>query len=171
MRETVSFLTEHGLQTEGIFRRSASVTVVRNIQHKYNSGTTVNFSPLEDVHLAAVMLKTFLRELPEPLLTYQLYNDIVNFHNVESSSQISTIHGMLQTLPEENYSSLKFLIQFLAQVSAQSEVNKMNNTNLAVVFGPNLLWGRDAAMTLKAIGPINNYTRALLDQHAEIFST
>lgn len=42
-------------------------------------GATVNFREIEDVHLAAVILKTFLRELPEPLLTYQLYNDIVNF--------------------------------------------------------------------------------------------
>lgn len=42
-------------------------------------GATVNFREMEDVHLAAVILKTFLRELPEPLLTYQLYNDIVNF--------------------------------------------------------------------------------------------
>ncbi|XP_036390904.1 rho GTPase-activating protein 1 [Megalops cyprinoides] len=170
MRETVSFLTEQGLQTEGIFRRSANVTLVRNIQHKYNSGEAVHFSQLEDIHLAAVILKTFLRELPEPLLTYQLYNDIVNFHNVDSSSQVSTIRSMLQRLPEENYVSLKFLIQFLVQVSAQCEVNKMNNTNLAVVFGPNLLWGRDAAMTLSAIGPINNFTRALLDLHSEIFN-
>lgn len=43
------------------------------------AGTTVNFREMEDVHLAAVILKTFLRELPEPLLTYQLYNDVVNF--------------------------------------------------------------------------------------------
>lgn len=42
-------------------------------------GETVNFREMEDVHLAAVILKTFLRELPEPLLTYQLYNDIINF--------------------------------------------------------------------------------------------
>ncbi|KAG7265458.1 hypothetical protein CRUP_002267 [Coryphaenoides rupestris] len=52
------------------------------------------------------------------------------------------------------------------QVSANSEVNKMSNGNLAVVFGPNLLWGRDNAMSLSAIGPINSFTRALLDlQH------
>lgn len=43
------------------------------------AGATVNLREMEDVHLAAVILKTFLRELPEPLLTYQLYNDIVNF--------------------------------------------------------------------------------------------
>uniref|UniRef100_A0A673X426 Rho GTPase activating protein 1 n=1 Tax=Salmo trutta TaxID=8032 RepID=A0A673X426_SALTR len=128
------------------------------------------FSQMEDVHLAAVILKTFLRELPEPLLTYQLYNDIVNFHNVDSSSQVTAIRNMLVMLPEENYASLKFLIEFLVQVSAQSEINKMNNANLAVVFGPNLLWGQDAAMTLSAIGPINNFTRTLLDQHYKVFS-
>lgn len=46
----------------------------------------------------------------------------------------------------------------------------MNNANLAVVFGPNLLWGQDAAMTLCAIGPINNFIRILLDQHEEVFT-
>uniref|UniRef100_A0A8C9RK76 Rho GTPase activating protein 1 n=1 Tax=Scleropages formosus TaxID=113540 RepID=A0A8C9RK76_SCLFO len=165
MRDTVGFLKERGLQTEGIFRRSANITLVRNIQNKYNSGEVVDFFQLDDVHLAAVILKTFLRELPEPLLTFQLYTDVVNFHS-ESFPHIRT---MLQTLPKENYASLKFLIQFLVQVSAQSEVNKMNNNNLAVVFGPNLMWGQDAAMTLRAIGPINNFIRTLLDQHSQVF--
>ncbi|XP_038846723.1 rho GTPase-activating protein 1 isoform X2 [Salvelinus namaycush] len=170
MRDTVAFLMEQGLEIEGIFRRSANVTLVKDVQHRYNSGEEVSFSQMEDVHLAAVILKTFIRELPEPLLTYQFYNDIVNFHNVDSSSQVTAIRNMLAMLPEENYASLKFLIEFLVQVSAQSEINKMNNANLAVVFGPNLLWGQDAAMTLSAIGPINNFTRTLLDQHYKVFS-
>ena len=48
----------------------------------------MSFSQMEDVHLAAVILKTFLRELPEPLLTYQLYNDIVNFHSTPHTLQL-----------------------------------------------------------------------------------
>uniref|UniRef100_A0A8C8JH87 Uncharacterized protein n=1 Tax=Oncorhynchus tshawytscha TaxID=74940 RepID=A0A8C8JH87_ONCTS len=170
MRDTVAFLMEQGLEIEGIFRRSANVTLVKDVQHRYNSGEEVSFSQMEDVHLAAVILKTFLRELPEPLLTYQLYNDIVNFHSKSGELSLILHTNMLAMLPEENYTSLKFLIEFLVQVSAQSEINKMNNTNLAVVFGPNLLWGQDAAMTLSAIGPINNFTRTLLDQHYEVFS-
>ncbi|XP_048886036.1 rho GTPase-activating protein 1 [Brienomyrus brachyistius] len=169
MRETVAFLKECGLQTEGIFRRAANVTLVKSIQNRYNSGEVVDLYELGDVHLAAVILKTFLRELPEPILTYQLYNDVVNFSNVENSSQAGVICDLLKTLPKENCTALKFLIQFLVQVSAQSEVNKMNNMNLAVVFGPNLMWARDAAMTLSAIGPINNFTRILLDRHSQIF--
>lgn len=169
MFQTIGFLQENGLQTEGIFRRSANVFQVKEIKQKYNSGEEVNFSQ-GDVHLAAVILKTFLRELPEPLLTYQLYNDIVNFHNVDSQSKAETIRNMLMSLTEESYASLRFLVQFLAQVSANSDVNKMTNPNLAVVFGPNLLWGQDAAMTLSAIGPINNFTRILLDLNQEIFT-
>ncbi|KAM3850769.1 rho GTPase-activating protein 1 [Diretmus argenteus] len=170
MKDTVGFLSEHGLEIEGIFRRSANVTLVKEVQLRYNSGETVSFTEMEDVHLAAVILKTFLRELPEPLLTFALYNDIVNFSSVSSSSQATAMKTLLESLPEENYASLRYLIQFLAQVSSNSEVNKMSNSNLAVVFGPNLLWGRDNAMSLSAIGPINNFTRTLLDQQHLVFT-
>ncbi|XP_031607963.1 rho GTPase-activating protein 1 isoform X2 [Oreochromis aureus] len=170
MRDTVGFLSEQGLEIEGIFRRSANVTLVKEVLLRYNSGATVNFREMEDVHLAAVILKTFLRELPEPLLTYQLYNDIVNFASVSSESQVTVMKTLVESLPEENYASLRYLITFLAQVSANSEVNKMTNSNLAVVFGPNLLWGRDNAMSLSAIGPINNFTRTLLDQQHLVFA-
>uniref|UniRef100_A0A3P9JIY8 Rho GTPase activating protein 1 n=1 Tax=Oryzias latipes TaxID=8090 RepID=A0A3P9JIY8_ORYLA len=158
-----------GVEIEGIFRRSANVTLVKEVQAKYNSGEPVNFRDMEDVHLAAVILKTFLRELPEPLLTFQLYNDIVNFGSVSSDCRVEVMKTMLESLPEENYASLRYLITFLAQVSNNSEVNKMTTSNLAVVFGPNLLWGRDNAMTLSAIGPINNFTMTLLDQQHLVF--
>uniref|UniRef100_A0A1A8H880 Rho GTPase activating protein 1 n=1 Tax=Nothobranchius korthausae TaxID=1143690 RepID=A0A1A8H880_9TELE len=170
MRDTISFLSEHGLEIEGIFRRSANVTLVKEVQLRYNSGAVVSFREMEDVHLAAVILKTFLRELPEPLLTYQLYNDIINFASVSPEDQAAVMKALVESLPQENYASLRYLITFLAQVSANSDVNKMTNSNLAVVFGPNLLWGRDNAMSLSAIGPINNFTRALLDQHHLVFT-
>ncbi|XP_039649206.1 rho GTPase-activating protein 1 isoform X2 [Perca fluviatilis] len=195
MRDTISFLCEQGLEIEGIFRRSANVTLVKEVQLRYNSGATVNFREMEDVHLAAVILKTFLRELPEPLLTYQLYNDIVNFtytctdtdtrslrnaspkrlgqrssKDVSSERQVALMKTLIESLPEENYAPLRHLITFLAKVSANNEVNKMTNSNLAVVFGPNLLWGRDNAMSLSAIGPINNFTRILLDHQHLVFT-
>ncbi|CAL8289463.1 unnamed protein product [Lota lota] len=169
MKDTINFLSERGLEIEGIFRRSANVTLVKEVQLRYNSGEAVSFYEMEDFHLAAVILKTFIRELPEPLLTYQLYNDVVNFAAVPSENQAAAMKALVASLPEENYASLRYLITFLAQVAANSEINKMTNSNLAVVFGPNLLWGRDNAMSLSAIGPINNFTRTLLDQQHLVF--
>lgn len=39
----------------------------------------------EETHVAAVLLKKFLRELPEPLLTFQLYDDIMRIHGKNGS--------------------------------------------------------------------------------------
>ncbi|XP_069410143.1 rho GTPase-activating protein 1 isoform X3 [Ovis canadensis] len=169
LRETVAYLRAHGLTTEGIFRRSANTQVVREVQHKYNMGLSVDFEQYNEVHLAAVILKTFLRELPEPLLTFDLYSHVVGFLNIDESQRVKATLQALQTLPEENYLVLRFLTAFLVQISVLSDQNKMTNTNLAVVFGPNLLWAKDAAITLKAINPINTFTKFLLDHQGELF--
>ncbi|XP_035758795.1 rho GTPase-activating protein 1 isoform X3 [Egretta garzetta] len=81
VRDTIAHLQEHALATEGIFRRSANTQVVREVQQKYNMGVPVDFQQYEDVHLPAVILKTFLRELPEPLLTFALYSHVVTFQS------------------------------------------------------------------------------------------
>ncbi len=69
------------LETEGLFRRSASSSLVREVQSRVNRGDNVDFQrEFEgDYHLAAVLLKTFLRELKEPLMTFDLFDDIVTF--------------------------------------------------------------------------------------------
>ncbi|XP_051647641.1 rho GTPase-activating protein 1 isoform X1 [Manacus candei] len=169
VRDTIAHLQEHALATEGIFRRSANTQVVKEVQQKYNMGVPVDFQQYEDVHLPAVILKTFLRELPEPLLTFGLYSHVVSFQSVEEVNRVDVVRRTLQTLPEENYQVLRLLIAFLVQVSAHSDRNKMTNANLAVVFGPNLLWAKDVAITLKAINPINTFTKFLLDHQKELF--
>lgn len=65
------------METEGIFRRSANLAVIRELQNRCNQGLPVDFQG--DPHIAAVFLKTFLRELDEPLLTYELYDEITQF--------------------------------------------------------------------------------------------
>ncbi|KAG8126001.1 putative Rho GTPase-activating protein [Naja naja] len=185
IKETTAYLQEHALTTQGIFRRSANTQTVKEVQQKYNMGYAlaialkhfilsypglpVDFAAYEDVHLPAVILKTFLRDLPEPLLTFGLYSDVVNFYNMEEQKSIDIVRKTLQSLPEENYQVLCLLMNFLGQVSANSDINKMTNANLAVVFGPNLLWAKDAAITLKAINPINTFTKFLLDNQVQLF--
>lgn len=71
------FIIFIALETEGLFRRSANVTTIRELQDQVNKGETISFGG--DPHVAAVMLKTFLRELEEPLLTFDLYDEIIQF--------------------------------------------------------------------------------------------
>ena len=85
-RELTAKMTENvnewlALETEGLFRRSASVTLVREVQSRFNRGEAIDFQRdfAGDYHLAAVTLKTFLRELKEPLMTFELFDRIVLF--------------------------------------------------------------------------------------------
>ncbi|MGH0169791.1 UNVERIFIED_CONTAM: hypothetical protein FKN15_017798 [Acipenser sinensis] len=81
VKYTVSYLKLKGLRTEGLFRRSATVQAIKEIQKLYNLGKPVNYDDYDDIHVPAVILKTFLRELPEPLLTYDLYEQV---HSITS---------------------------------------------------------------------------------------
>lgn len=58
---------------------------------------------------------------------------------------------------------------FLFQVMDRSDLNKMTSSNLAVVFGPNLLRSQNINLSLAAIGPINMFTDFVLTHQDEIF--
>ena len=118
MKSCVAYLEQDSsLDTEGIFRRSAVVTVVKDVQRAFNQGENVDFDNLEhvhgsevSVHVAAVILKSFLRELAEPLLTFDLYDDVINFQQISggpSSQQrqekLNHAKNLVNKLPEPNY--------------------------------------------------------------------
>lgn len=79
VKECVDYLDHpDALETEGIFRRSANLNKVKVIKEVVNRGEKPQF---EDPHEAAVLLKTFLRELKEPLLTHELYDEVMQFQS------------------------------------------------------------------------------------------
>lgn len=169
--QTVSYLKEKGLKTEGIFRRSARVQIIKDVQKLYNLGKPVNFDEFSDVHVPAVILKTFLRELPEPLLTFRVYNQVQELLNVESSLRVSRCKQIVESLPEHNFIVTKYLLCFLHMVSQESIVNKMSPSNLACVFGVNLVWPRHGSLSLTALTPINIFTEILIEHFHVVFDS
>jgi len=173
VQQCVEFLSQpDALETEGLFRRSASVAVVREVQFRINTGEVIDFQKEfpGDYHLAAVILKTFLRELKEPLMTFELFDEIVRFQRLNKEERTMMVKMLiLEKLPEDNYTVLKYLTRFLAKVQDRSDLNKMTSFNLAVVFGPNLVWSLNHQMSLSAIGPINALTEHIFSHYDEIF--
>ncbi|XP_062374394.1 rho GTPase-activating protein 8-like [Sardina pilchardus] len=167
--QTVSYLQQKGLHTEGIFRRSARVQLIKDIKKLYNLGKPVNFDEYGDVHVPAVILKTFLRELPEPLLTFALYDQILDITRVESCLRVSTCKGIVESLAEPNYIVLKYLVCFLNMVSQKSIDNKMSSSNLACVFGVNLARPPQGSVSLSALTPLNIFTELLVEHYHTVF--
>ncbi|MBN3307980.1 RHG08 protein, partial [Amia calva] len=171
MSQTVSYLKQKGLHTEGIFRRSARVQIIKDVQKLYNLGKPVNFDDYNDIHIPAVILKTFLRELSQPLLTFDLYETILGIVTVESSLRISRCKDIIKSLPEPNFIVLKYLTCFLHMVSQESIRNKMSPSNLACVFGVNLIWPRQGSVSLSALTPLNIFTEILIEHYSTVFSS
>ncbi|XP_062990408.1 rho GTPase-activating protein 8 isoform X3 [Elgaria multicarinata webbii] len=171
MKHTVSYLKRKGLKAEGLFRRSASIQSIKEIQKLYNLGKSVNFDDYGDIHIPAVILKTLLRELPEPLLTFESYDQILGITSVKSSLRVISCKEIVHGLPEQNYAVLKFLMCFLHMVSQESIFNKMTGSNLACVFGLNLTWSSKGAPSFSTLVPINLFVELLIDFYPTIFSS
>lgn len=169
VRQCVEFLSKpDALETEGIFRRSANISVVKELQRACNKGEPISFK--NDPHNAAVLLKTFLRDLEEPLMTFELYEEILKFQTWSHRDKPRKVKILiLEGLPLDNYKLLKYVFKFLWKVQDRSCLNKMTSSNLAVVFGPNLAWPPKGQMSLQAIAPINAFTDFLLENQESIF--
>lgn len=89
VRKCVDSLSLTGvIDTEGIFRRSGTYSTIGALKKQVNAGQTdeIDFKDV-DTHVLAGLLKSFLRDLSEPLLTFELYDEIVKFrgkckHNI-----------------------------------------------------------------------------------------
>ncbi|XP_009330937.1 PREDICTED: SH3 domain-binding protein 1-like [Pygoscelis adeliae] len=96
---------------------------------------------LKESHSQTGALKSYLRELPQPLMTFELYNEWVKVASLKDvDSRVQSLQDTCSRLPRESYNNLRYLIKFLAKLAEHQELNKMTPSNIAIVLGPNLLW-------------------------------
>ncbi|ALC47331.1 RhoGAP92B [Drosophila busckii] len=159
-------LLEHGLEEEGLLRVGCASTKLRRMKHALEAQHVKTPLPLEyqDPHVIGSILKLYLRELPEPLLTYALYKDFIRIAERHTEAERKTeIKAILSKLPKENYANLRYLTRFLALLQQRAVHNKMSSQNLAIVMSPNMLWPRvDKSSNAPAdyIGQVNSSSAA-----------
>ncbi|XP_019381599.1 PREDICTED: protein FAM13A isoform X3 [Gavialis gangeticus] len=134
----VEYLTQHGLTQEGLFRVNGNVKTVEQLRLKYERGEDVELAKDGDVCSAASLLKLFLRELPEGVITSALHPRFIQLYQDAGSDaqKDNNLKELLKELPDAHYCLLKYLCCFLTQVAEHHGENRMNVCNLATVFGP-----------------------------------
>ena len=70
--------------------------MVKSYAEKFNCGKFPKFTKEEDTHVAAVLIKKFLRELPEPLLTFRSYDDIMRIQGKIYGSNLVRVYSCIQ---------------------------------------------------------------------------
>ena len=92
------------------------------------------------MHVLAAAVKAFLRELPEPLLTFSLYDDFLRAVSIQDKQdQAQTVFAIIEQLPPANYQLLERLLFHLARVAHHEHDNRMSANALAIVFAPCIL--------------------------------
>lgn len=179
--QLIEYLSKN-LQLEGLFRVPGNSVRQQTLRDLLNSGTDVDlgsggFHP-NDV---ATLLKAFLGELPEPLLTHRQFHahlkiaDMTRFDQQgnktlvpDKERQIEALQLLLMLLPPANRSLLKLLLELLYHTAKQQDKNKMSAFNLALMFAPHVLWPRymtagDLKDNLKKL----NNSMAFLIRHSQ----
>ncbi|XP_064396567.1 rho GTPase-activating protein 8-like isoform X2 [Halichondria panicea] len=170
LKMCVHAIEEKGMDVMGIFRRAPNNSTLHKVKDMFNRGDKVDLSELGDCHLSAVLMKLFLRELPEPLLTFRAYASIVEIRGKSEENRLEIIQKVLSFLPETNYIVLRYIMEFLSKVAANQELNKMTEMNLAIVFGPNLAWSSSETANLSSLGEINSFTLLLIKHFDLLFN-
>ncbi|CAO3594976.1 unnamed protein product [Absidia cylindrospora] len=136
-------IERRGLEEVGIYRVAGTGSVVQQLKKAFNSDSAsvnVDEDHYPDINVVADALKQFLRELPEPLMTFTLYEEFINASASEDhDDRVYRIKQVIQKLPTTNYQLLKRLIEHFVVITDYESVNHMYATNLAIVFGPTLL--------------------------------
>ncbi|CAK9803437.1 Rho GTPase-activating protein 17 [Anthophora quadrimaculata] len=139
----VSALLRLGMEEEGLFRIAGAASKSRRIKLSLDACCLTLPTALEykDPHVIAGALKSYLRELPEPLLTYKLYPEWMAAAKItQNEIRLRALWEVLHKLPQANLENLRFLIKFLAVLTKNQDVNKMSPQNIAIVIAPNLIW-------------------------------
>uniref|UniRef100_A0A096LRF2 Rho GTPase-activating protein 44 n=1 Tax=Poecilia formosa TaxID=48698 RepID=A0A096LRF2_POEFO len=140
----VTMLLECGMQEEGLFRVAPSASKLKKLKASLDCGVLDVQEYSSDPHAIAASagaLKSYLRELPEPLMTTELYDEWIQASNIQDmDKRLQALMAVCEKLPTDNLNNFRYLIKFLAKLSEYQDSNKMTPGNMAIVLGPNLLW-------------------------------
>ncbi|XP_058606954.1 rho GTPase-activating protein 29 isoform X2 [Onychostoma macrolepis] len=197
IKKCTSEIESRALNIKGIYRVNGAKSRVEKLCQAFENGK--DLVELSDLHPHDIsnVLKLYLRQLPEPLILYRYYNDIIglaketqNMDETDSTKEKSPgeklclsielkrvlfkIRDLLRQLPAAHYRTLQFLITHLHRVSEQAEENKMTASNLGIIFGPTLIKPRqlEAEVSLSSLVDYPHQARMvdlLIRHHQLIF--
>ncbi|XP_011475839.2 rac GTPase-activating protein 1 [Oryzias latipes] len=136
----ISEIEQRGLHEAGLYRLSGADRTVKELKEKFLRSKTVPvLSKVDDIHAITGLLKDFLRNLKEPLLTFHLNRAFMDAAEVsDDDNSKALMYQTIADLPQPNRDTLAFLVIHLQRV-ADSLDTKMDISNLARVFGPTIV--------------------------------
>ncbi|CAO3647494.1 unnamed protein product [Cunninghamella blakesleeana] len=162
-----------GMDYEGIYRKSGGAAQMRSIQMSFETNEPLDLKDedtINDICAVTSVLKQYFRELPNPLLPYELYDQFMDAVRLTGQPKLDRFIELTSQLPKPNYDTLKLLMTHLDNVQKQSVQNLMTTKNLAMVFGPTLMKDKDASRDLLDMSYKNATVEFIINNVNDLFN-
>jgi hypothetical protein len=130
-----------GMDQEGIYRKTGGNSQVNMIKDGFDKDENFDISdPDLDITAVTSVLKQYFRKLPTPLLTFEVYERILESNAIADPTE--RCHHLRKTfamMPQRHADCLEFLMFHLQRVAKRESENLMSPKNLAVVFAPTIM--------------------------------
>ncbi|KAL2444235.1 Rho-type GTPase-activating protein 1 [Exophiala dermatitidis] len=152
--DCVSAMKQMDMSVEGVFRKNGNIKRLKEASELIDSNQTPDLNRENPVQVAA-LLKKFLREMPEPLLTFKLQKLFIISQKIpEEERRRRILHLTCCLMPKSHRDTMEVLFSFLKWAASFSQVDeesgsKMDIHNLATVMAPNILYAKDKAPNAK----------------------
>ncbi|XP_051802150.1 protein FAM13A isoform X4 [Acanthochromis polyacanthus] len=166
----VEHLRKHALHQEGLFRVNGNVRAVETLKQQLESGEDVDLLSQSDMSTVASLLKQFLRDLPEGLVSSMVQQALIqHYQECGDDGSWSDLRNLLQQLPDIHLSLLRYLCHFLTLVENNHKDNLMTALNLATVFGPSVFHVAPGFEAIKDQNVCNKIMVKLIQNYSSIF--
>ncbi|XP_053175156.1 unconventional myosin-IXAa [Scomber japonicus] len=159
VEKLINYIEMHGLYTEGIYRKSGSTNKIKEL--KQGLDTDVDSMNLDDynIHVIASVFKQWLRDLPNPLMTFELYEEFIRAMGLQDKKEmIRGVYSVIDQLSRTHLNTLERLIFHLVRIALQEDTNRMSANALAIVFAPCILRCPDSIDPLQSVQDISKTT-------------
>uniref|UniRef100_A0AAQ5YQN3 Rho GTPase activating protein 45b n=1 Tax=Amphiprion ocellaris TaxID=80972 RepID=A0AAQ5YQN3_AMPOC len=156
----ISEIERRALKMKGIYRVNGVKTRVEKLCQAFENGKELVELSQCSPHDISNVLKLYLRQLPEPIMPFRLYNTLMGFakESLQSDAEspeaeevlvlVDNLKELLKDLPKANIATLRYIIRHLRRIAELEEDNKMSPSNLGIVFGPSLMRPRPTGATI-----------------------
>jgi len=161
------------MDIEGIYRKTGGSGQVKIIQEGFDRTEDYDISdPSIDITAVTSVLKQYFRKLPTPLLTFDIYDRVLDSVSVEDDEERCThLRKTFNMLPPKHRDCLEFLIFHLARVAVRESENLMTPKNLAVVFAPTIMREHSLEREMTDMHAKNNAVQFVIENSNEIFAS
>ncbi|XP_078056064.1 unconventional myosin-IXAa isoform X2 [Mustelus asterias] len=159
VEKLINYIEMHGLYTEGIYRKSGSTNKIKEL--KQGLDTDINSMNLDEynIHVIASVFKQWLRDLPNPLMTFELYDEVLRAMGLQDRKEIIRgVYSIIDQLSRTHINTLERLIFHLVRIALQEDTNRMSSNALAIVFAPCIIRCPDTTDPLQSVQDISKTT-------------